>query len=889
MDLREKFEWAQKALSFYDFEEAEKIAWEIREARPDLASAYLLLGNIYTNTKRHQEAVHAYQQAVELESDSIEALNNLGIAYKKIGKLGNALEVFEKAHTLSPERPDITYNLANCRKELGDLKGAEILYRRTLEGDPGFLMAYNNLGNLLHHQGKTDEAIRIFREGLERDPNNPMLRYNLGIALESKGLVEEAIQEYRRSLKSKPGWGRALNNLGVSLQKTEHYQEAEQVFQDLLKVEKNKLQAYNNMGVLLFTQKKFEEAEQYFQKALSFDPGYKNAALNLGKLHVESGEAARALEELRNLVKQNPDNHDIRFELANLLFRTGKENAALNETIQLLHTEPNNPDYLLLLGKCRRTLGSHGKAIPPLEKALRLRPDFENALVELAATLSDTARHEEAIQRLDAYLEIHPDSFQVELCRAETELDRNSLGQALEQFVRLNDRYPGNERILRGLLNTFRKLGNRTEALRVAEELVHTLGDPQRNTDLDRLQAGLQLYEQILNDLEEDTSTNWQDNLRQLLETKEAEGLEDMDELEREMAIQSDEDIEGEMVPIIDVGGIEPVIAVNEEEGEYISLTETEEDIEPPEEEREEEEKPEKIALSPDQGGRDQGGDSSYGAEKNAPSWPEPQVPPPQPKPQPQPQPPYQPPQTQPPYQPPYQPPQYPQASGGPSIPPTAAPIQYFYSQVPPRMPLRESYGKAPHPDQAENPTGKTSPRTEDEEEMMSAVYPQDLETLEGALIEEEGEKKPEHGRDEPETEENAKDQQPLDQHKTEELFDYLAGLTEHLPEDEKREYEESDMRLRVEALRSRLNGIGGLHTLAARKTAETSSPSSPRPSSQSSPPSVSAPSSSFGPDKVGSVFQYLHDLSGHYPNPEIGEVLKRKMRDIIGKLKDSL
>lgn len=909
MELYEKFEWAHQALSFYDYEQAEKLAWEIREEKPDLAAVYLLLGNIYTNTGRHQEAVNAFQQAVELDLESVEGYNNLGIAYRKTGHNKESLKAFQKAHELQPERADISYNLANCHKQLHNHESAERLYREALKIDPSFLMAYNNLGTLYQQNGETSKAVDLYERGLAYDPNHPTLHYNMGRAQENLGNFEQAIKEYRRSLKSKPGWSSALNNLGVVLQKVDRHQEAEQTFTDLLKIEPKNYQAYNNIGVLLAAQEKYEEAEEFFKKSLSINANYQSAVVNLGKMYVESGEEGKAQEKLQSILNGDPDNHDIRFEYAALLLKQGKANAALHHILRLLHIDQNNADYLLLLGRTRHKLGSNEKAVPPLERALKIRGHFEAALIELAFTLADLERHDEAGRKLDLYLKKNPDSLNVMITRAEIELDAKNFDRALTEFQDLNKTYPNNELILKGLLTSFQKLGNREEALRIAEELVHLFGNPELSEDFDKLEAGLQLYEQIIGELADEKQTNWQANLRQILQSEELESDEKLDSYIHEMAAESDEDIEGEMVPIIDVGGIEPVIAVNEEDGDPISLIDMEEDIEPPEEEIDEEE-PEKLSAAvlienETSGGQGTGDNSAY------PQYPQ------QPAPQFPAQPTQYPQQSAPQYQ---QYPQQPVPQDSPrdradsSAPqqqttsqtqaqeePAAPPVQPQFIPYPvyQQRPAADSQTGSPDSRPASSPPGAKNPEASpenpppelsaDEENHGNPLYPQDMDTLEDALQDDEAA----GSGEEHET--------GIDQSSAQGLFDYLTRLVEYLPDEEKTHYEESDMRLRVEALRSRLKGKGGLHAIADRLKKNNGSIHTP--TRADSPPAdtehrrsnhESALSSGLlhktdklEPDSIRSAFSYLQGLSEDLPNPSIGVALKRKMHDIIEKLQD--
>ncbi|MDY7029950.1 MAG: hypothetical protein SVR04_16800, partial [Spirochaetota bacterium] len=174
---------------------------------------------------------------------------------------------------------------------------------------------------------------------------------------------------------------------------------------------------------------------------------------------------------------------------------------------------------------------------------------------------------------------------------------------------------------------------------------------------------------------------------------------------------------------------------------------------------------------------------------------------------------------------------------------------------------------KAGEPDQQEH----------SEPEPLDQFYPQDPDTIEDALVDDTGL--------EPvgESEEGQAAGSAIDQNSAQGLFDYLTGLVEYLPDEEKAHYEESDMRLRVEALRTRLRGRGGLHAMANQlkrngRRRESAAPGQAQGLLQKS--------DMLKPDTVRSAFTYLQNLSEELPNPAIGVALKQKMHDIIEKLR---
>jgi len=188
-----------------------------------------------------------------------------------------------------------------------------------------------------------------------------------------------------------------------------------------------------------------------------------------------------------------------------------------------------------------------------------------------------------------------------------------------------------------------------------------------------------------------------------------------------------------------------------------------------------------------------------------------------------------------------------------------------------------------------------------------SPLFPQDRETIEDASTPPEPENPVEESAlpEQTSLEEEPEELQPEPEEESEEvnadaaenLLDYLSGLTEYLPNDVRSTYEDSEMKLRMEALRSKLKGEGGLHVIAERLKQQQASHPTNSPSETAGTESVVTGEEQrelfsnkkhIYPQQIESTFGYLESLSEQHPNHEIGVALKRKMRDIIMKLRGS-
>ena len=104
MDVKELSERINRALTLGDLDLAEKLGLRLVKMLAESSEAFLNLGNIYTRRKENNQAIKAYQQAVELDPENAEAYNNLGVVYKNVGNLTTAREALETAGRLAPDK-----------------------------------------------------------------------------------------------------------------------------------------------------------------------------------------------------------------------------------------------------------------------------------------------------------------------------------------------------------------------------------------------------------------------------------------------------------------------------------------------------------------------------------------------------------------------------------------------------------------------------------------------------------------------------------------------------------------------------------------------------------------------------------------------------------------
>jgi tetratricopeptide (TPR) repeat protein len=91
-------DWFQKGYNAYelkDYDNAILYFQKALELNPQFATAYIGLGNAYSDKDNLDKAIQSYEKAIKLDPKDSRAYNGLGIIYAQKGNLDEAIQLFE--------------------------------------------------------------------------------------------------------------------------------------------------------------------------------------------------------------------------------------------------------------------------------------------------------------------------------------------------------------------------------------------------------------------------------------------------------------------------------------------------------------------------------------------------------------------------------------------------------------------------------------------------------------------------------------------------------------------------------------------------------------------------------------------------------------------------
>ncbi len=270
-----------------NYELAEEEYTKLLKKVPNDYETLRLLGVLYFDTLRMEEAYNCFQKAVQINPSRCEAYNNLGSLHIKNGNLELAEKCLLKSCKIKPKYIPALNNLAGLYINWLQPDPALKYAKKVVALDPNNPISNSQLGKALIFSGRLIEGTKILERLYEKSPQ-PEFRLNLATAYRENGEMEKSDQivkeEFIRNFKDLNYFCLYAINKSNSLS-NEHIKYYNDIIKSNAKKDptilKNQIKLCETFYIYYRNHKDFDKSSEYLLKMNKLQFSMKNYNLKL--------------------------------------------------------------------------------------------------------------------------------------------------------------------------------------------------------------------------------------------------------------------------------------------------------------------------------------------------------------------------------------------------------------------------------------------------------------------------------------------------------------------------------------------------------------------------------------------------------------------------------
>jgi tetratricopeptide (TPR) repeat protein/TolB-like protein len=194
------------------------------EADPSFVVAQYTLGAVHQALGNRWKAAAQFRASTQLDPSYPEPYKALGDLFLAAPRrlFDQAVEAYQKAIDLRPFYADAHVGLGDARAAKGEVDAAVAAYQKALTFNAVNPRVHMSLGKIYYmEKGLYYESVQAYKRAIELDGQSVEARMGLGEVYEDKGLWKEATEEYTKVIELDNKHTGAMYNLAIVYEKTD--------------------------------------------------------------------------------------------------------------------------------------------------------------------------------------------------------------------------------------------------------------------------------------------------------------------------------------------------------------------------------------------------------------------------------------------------------------------------------------------------------------------------------------------------------------------------------------------------------------------------------------------------------------------------------------------
>lgn len=355
------------------------------EFNPGYVWPYHGWGSVLEHMGKLSEAVEMHRKGIAVKPRA-GGFIYLGCCQSRLGRDSEAEASYREALRLDPENEEAMNNLAS---KTAAPEETTALLERAIEIDPKYAIAKRNLAAHVVRQDR-DRALRLLREAVIDDPKCVEAHVLLGLHLMGTPEFVEAENHLRRAIELEDDCANAQLYLAQLLDYHRPDADPEPYYRRACEFDPECSFARQVYGRFCCRNERFDDAERLLREAVRLDPTDARAAYRLGEMFSERGgkkDLRKAVSWLKKSTKLDPTDAATHTELAITLDCMSRDEDAEEEFRRACRLAPQRCRPFSCYGRFCESRSRRKTAALLYRAALRRDPSRDFAMFRLAICL----------------------------------------------------------------------------------------------------------------------------------------------------------------------------------------------------------------------------------------------------------------------------------------------------------------------------------------------------------------------------------------------------------------------------------------------------------------------------------------------------------------------
>jgi tetratricopeptide (TPR) repeat protein len=312
-------------------------------AVPGSSDLRIVAARLYLRHGQREEAVAAYEKAIELDPKAIPPRLELADEYRgPLHEPDKALGLYREALAIDANNAEAQFGIGETLAGLGRFGEALTALKAAQVLDPDSAPIYLALARVYEASGNFPEARNAIERAILHQPRYVDARLEAGRMLQAMGETDNAKKQYQIALQIDKNLVPAKVGLALIAQDTGDFPTARQDFLQVLEADKDNVVALNGLAWMAANQKAdLDQALTWATRAASLAKDQPDVLDTLGWVQRQRGDLPAAADTLESALKLR-----------------------------------QSPEYYTHLGYVRADMGMKSEAENAFNAALKLAPDY---------------------------------------------------------------------------------------------------------------------------------------------------------------------------------------------------------------------------------------------------------------------------------------------------------------------------------------------------------------------------------------------------------------------------------------------------------------------------------------------------------------------------------